>query len=188
MLTKAKQTSSNLFMVFLEFEDPYYNVTHSAVLEAIRKLPMAVMVRQFVMFGQELRRPDRGIRNSIDCELSRMVLGLCINPVLMALNQSKGFPISRKENLACKAFVEKLVLMAKSEEDMKEHLLKVGDALKAIGLEKIDADRCLYVAMTFNNNQMCVRNDLNFQLAEQQIRGVQRRESWTFLGKKFQVK
>ncbi|XP_037034182.1 uncharacterized protein LOC119072971 [Bradysia coprophila] len=188
MMARAKQTSSSLYMTFVELDDPYYNIAHSAVLEAIRQIPSAPIIRQFVMCAQEFRRPGRGIMDGIECELSRLVLGVCMNPVLKAIDQSKGFPISAKENLACKAFVEKLVIMAKTEEDMKEHLDKVGDALKAIGLEKIDAGRCRYVAMTFDNNQMSVKNDLDFQLADQKIRGVQKRESWQFLGKKFQVK
>lgn len=187
MMARAKQNSTNLYMIFLELTDPYYNVTHSAVMEAIKELPMAKMVKHFIMVGQECRLPGRGIMESTECKMSRMVLALCMNPVIKAVEQSKGFPISANKNVACKAFVEKLVLIAKTEEDMKEHLQKIGDALKAIGLEKIDANHCRYVAMTFNNKQMSVKTDLDFELAEQKIRGVQRRESWTFLGKKFEV-
>lgn len=187
MIAKAKQTKSNLFMTFVELEDPYDNVLHSAVTESLVGIPMASMVKQFVMYNQ-LQRPDRGIMNSIECEMSRMVLALCVNPALKAVDQSKGFPISASVKLACKAFVEKLVLIATTEEDMKEHLNIVGDAFKAIGLEKIDAEHCRYVAVTFNNGQMIVRNNLDFKLAEQEIRGVRKNESWTFLGKKFVVK
>lgn len=188
MMAKAKQTSSNIFMTFLEMEDPYYNVTHSAVMEALVGIPMANMVKQFVMIGQEYRRPGRGIMDSIESPSSRMVLALCMNSVINVVDQSKGFPISTKNKVACKAFVEKLLLIATTEEDMREHLNKVGDAYKAIGLEKIDADHSRYVAITFNNKRMSVRNDLNFKLAEQEIRGVSKNESWKFLGKKFEIK
>lgn len=188
MMAKAKQTTSNLFMAFLEFEDPYYNVAHTAVMQAIQVLPMATFVKQFVMIGQEFRRSGHGIMNSSECEMSRMVLALCMNSVIAAVDQSKGFPLSANQTIACKAFVEKLVLIATTEEDMKEHLKKVGDAYKAIGLETLDSGHSRYFAITFNNKQMNVKNDLDFKLAEQEIRGVQRRESWQFLGKKFEVK
>lgn len=190
MIAKAKQTTSNLFMAFLEFEDPYYNVAHTAVMQAIQGLPMpmATLVKQFVMNGQEYRRSGHGIMNSRECEMSRMVLALCMNSVIAAVDQSKGFPLSANQKIACKAFVEKLVLIATTEEDMKENLKKVGDAYKAIGLETLDVGHSRYVAITFNNKQMSVKNDLDFKLAEQEIRGVQRREVWQFLGKKFEVK
>lgn len=187
MMARAKQKSTDLFMVFLELEDPYDNIAHSAVLEAIRTLPMATMVQHFVMEGHEVKRPDHGIKNSIRCKMSRMVMALCINPILMAIDQSKGFPINSRETVACKAFVEKLILIATTEDDMKEHLRKVGDLLTAIGLEKIDKNNCRYVAMTFDKKQMSVKNDLDFKLADQDIRGVQWKESWTFLGKTFEI-
>lgn len=187
MMARAKQTSTNLYMAFLELDEPYYNIAHSAIMEAIRGLPVANFVRQIVMASQGLGRPGHGMADSRECDLSRMVLALCMNPILQAVNQAKGFPISSKENVACKAFVEKMVLMASTEEHMKEHLRVVGDGLKAIGLEKIDINNCRYVAMTFDNKQTIVKNDLDFKLAEQGIRGVQRKESWKFLGKKFQV-
>lgn len=187
MIAKAKLRSSNLFMIFLELEDPYDNVNHSAVMEALVRIPMASVVKEFVMNGQELRSPGRGIMNHIECEMSRMVLALCMNPVIKAVDQSKGFPISANSKLACKAFVEKMVLISATEEDMKEHLRKVGDSLKAVGLDKIDAGNCRYVAITFNNGQINVRNDLDFKLADQVIRGVSKSESWKFLGKTFVV-
>ncbi|KAJ6640085.1 Retrovirus-related Pol polyprotein from type-1 retrotransposable element R2 [Pseudolycoriella hygida] len=186
-MARAKQTSTNLYMVFLELEEPYDNIAHPAILEAIRGLSIANFMRQIVMASQGLGRPGHGIVGGQDCDLSRMMLGLCMDPILRAVNVEKGFPISSKENVACKAFVEKMVLMASNEENMKEHLRIVGDGLKAIGLEKIDRHNCRYVAMTFDNKQMIVKNDLDFELAGQQIRGVQRKEPWKFLGKKFEV-
>ncbi len=188
VMAKAKQNSANVFMTFVELDDPYYNVAHHAVMDALKKIPMANMVKQFVLNGQELRSPGRGIMDSRESPLSRMVMALCMNPVIEAIDQSKGFPLSSKKKVACHAFVEKRVLISTTEEDMKEQLAKVGDELKTIGLEKIDANRCRYVAMTFNNRQMSVKNDLNFELAGQAIKGVCKNESWTFLGKKLEAK
>lgn len=190
LMAKAKQKSSNLFMAFLVLKDPYNNVFHSAVMEAIGEIPMAKAntVKQFVMAGQEFRRPGRGIRESNESEMPQIVLALCMYPVMAAIDQSKGFPISPKMKVACKAFVEKMVLFATTEDDMKEHLNTVGVALKAIGLDEIDTEHCRYVAMTFNNGQMSVENDLDFTLNGRKIRGIQKNESWKFLGKEFEVK